>query len=62
MIGHVIGASATPGKIGNAVLDSLALHDYKGKVFPVNPTRGELLGLKAYPTLSAIPEPVDLVG
>lgn len=57
----VIGASATPGKIGNAVLDSLALHDYKGKVFPVNPTRGELMGLKAYPTLSAIPEPVDLV-
>jgi 3-hydroxypropionyl-CoA synthetase (ADP-forming) len=57
----VIGASATPGKIGNAVLDSLALHDYRGKIFPVNPTREELMGLKAYPTLSAIPEPVDLV-
>ena len=57
----VIGASATPGKIGNAVLDSLALHDYKGKVFPVNPTRDELIGLKAYPSLSAIPDPVDLV-
>ena len=57
----LIGASATPGKIGNAVLDSLALHDYKGKVFPVNPTRDELMGLKAYPSLSAIPEPVELV-
>jgi len=57
----LIGASATTGKVGNAVLDSLALHDYKGKIFPVNPTRVELMGLKAYPTLSAIPEPVDLV-
>ncbi len=57
----LIGASATPGKVGNAVLDSLARHDYRGKVFPVNPTRDELMGLKAYPSLSAIPEPVDLV-
>lgn len=57
----LVGASATPGKVGNAVLDSLAFHDYRGKVFPVNPTRDEVMGIKAYPSLSAIPEPVDLV-
>lgn len=57
----LIGASATPGKVGNAVLDSLAFHDYRGKVFPVNPTRDEVMGIPAYPSLSAVPQPVDLV-
>jgi 3-hydroxypropionyl-CoA synthetase (ADP-forming) len=57
----LIGASATPGKIGYAVLDSLAKHEYEGKVYPVNPGRDEILGLKTYPSLSAIADPVDLV-
>jgi len=57
----VIGASATPGKIGNSVLDSLARHEYKGKVYPVNPGRDEVMGLKSFPTLSSIPETIDLV-
>lgn len=57
----VIGASATPGKIGYAVLESLAKFDYRGKVFPVNPGRDSIMDLRTYPTLSAIPEPVDLV-
>ena len=56
----VIGASATWGKVGNSVLDSLVNHEYRGRVFPVNPTKPEVMGLKAYPSLSAIPEPVDL--
>lgn len=57
----LVGASTTTGKVGNAVLDSLLKYDYKGRVFPVNPTRDEVMGAKAYPTLAAIPEPVDLV-
>ncbi len=57
----LVGASATPGKIGNAVLDSLAQHEYQGKVYPINPTRQEVMGLKAYPSLSAVPDPIDLV-
>ena len=57
----LVGASATPGKIGNAVLDSLAKHEYRGKVYPINPTRSEVMGLTAYPSLSAVPGPVDLV-
>jgi 3-hydroxypropionyl-CoA synthetase (ADP-forming) len=57
----LVGASATPGKIGNAVLDSLAMHQYSGEVFPVNPTKTSIMGLDAYPTLSAIPTAVDLV-
>ncbi len=57
----LIGASATPGKIGNSVLDSLAKHDYKGQVYPINPKADEILGLKCYPSLEAISGPVDLV-
>jgi len=57
----LVGASATPGKIGNAVLDSLARHDYRGRVYPVNPARTEIMGLPAYPSLTAIPDPADLV-
>ncbi|MHB0870358.1 MAG: acetate--CoA ligase family protein [Chloroflexota bacterium] len=57
----VVGASATWGKVGNSVLDSLANHEYRGKVYPVNPTKSEIMGLQCYRSLSAIPEPVDLV-
>lgn len=57
----LVGASATPGKVGNSVLDSIAKHDYKGKVFPINPKAEEILGLKCYPSLESIQEPVDLV-
>jgi len=57
----LIGASATPGKIGNSVLDSLAKHDYKGQVYPINPKAEEILGLKCYPSLEAINGPIDLV-
>ncbi|MDE1867909.1 MAG: acetate--CoA ligase family protein, partial [Thaumarchaeota archaeon] len=57
----LVGASATPGKVGNSVLDSIAKHDYKGKVYPINPKAEEILGLKCYPDLESIQEPVDLV-
>jgi 3-hydroxypropionyl-CoA synthetase (ADP-forming) len=56
----LLGASTTPGKIGNAVLDSLVQHEYGGKVYPINPSRDEVMGLKAYPSLSSVPEAVDL--
>ena len=57
----LVGASATPGKIGHAVLDSLANYDYHGRVYPVNPTRDEIMGIKAWPSLADLPEPVDVV-
>ena len=57
----LVGASATPGKIGNSVLDALGKQDYKGKVFPINPKQKKILGIKCYPSLEAIKEKVDLV-
>ena len=56
----LIGASATPGKVGNAVLDSLLGKNYQGKVYPINPGRAEIMGAKAYPTLLDVPEQIDL--
>jgi 3-hydroxypropionyl-CoA synthetase (ADP-forming) len=58
----LIGASPEPGKVGNSVLESLAKHEYMGKVYPVN-AKGysEILGLKGYKSLDEIPDKVDVV-
>jgi 3-hydroxypropionyl-CoA synthetase (ADP-forming) len=57
----LIGASPEAGKIGNSVLQSLAKHDYKGNVYPVN-AKGykEIMGIKAFKSLDEIDEPVDV--
>lgn len=57
----LVGASATPGRVGNAVLDSLLNYDYRGKVYPINPTRSEIMGAKTYPTLQEAPDDIELV-
>lgn len=54
----VIGASQEASKMGYAVLHNL-LH-FPGQLYPVNNKRSEIQGLKAYPTITAIPAPVDL--
>jgi 3-hydroxypropionyl-CoA synthetase (ADP-forming) len=58
----LIGASPEAGKVGNSVLESLAKHEYGGKVYPVN-AKGysEIMGLKAYRSLDEIPDKVDVV-
>jgi 3-hydroxypropionyl-CoA synthetase (ADP-forming) len=56
----LIGASSTPGKIGNAVLDSLIRYEYQGQVYPINPGREEIMGVKTYPSLGDVPAQVDL--
>jgi 3-hydroxypropionyl-CoA synthetase (ADP-forming) len=57
----LIGASPEAGKIGNSVLQSLAKHDYKGIVYPVN-AKGykEIMGIKAFKSLDDIDGPVDV--
>lgn len=55
----VIGASRTPGKIGHAILDSVK-KSFPGKIYPINPVAGEIIGLTAYPSVLDVPEPIDL--
>ncbi|MBL8848514.1 MAG: CoA-binding protein, partial [Planctomycetaceae bacterium] len=56
----VIGASATPGSVGQTIMRNLARTDFNGVVFPVNPHRRAVFGMHCYPSLSDVPEPVDL--
>jgi len=56
----VIGASGNQSKPGGIVLTNLLEGGFQGKVFPVNPRQQEIHGLPCYPTVLAVPEPVDL--
>ena len=47
-------------KTGKLFLMALQDQDFRGKIYPVNPAADYIDGLKAYPTVSAIPDPVDL--
>ncbi|MCL5986417.1 MAG: acetate--CoA ligase family protein [Actinobacteria bacterium] len=57
----VIGVSSTTGKLGNYILDSLAFHEYKGKVYPIHPTQESIMGIKAFRSIVDVPDLVDLV-
>jgi acetyltransferase len=54
----VVGASATPSKAGHAMMR--ALDAFAGELYPVNPRGGQVLGRGVWPSLRAVPEPVDL--
>ncbi|MCL2549776.1 MAG: acetate--CoA ligase family protein [Methanimicrococcus sp.] len=55
----VVGASDTEGKIGYSVMKNL-LDRFPGKVIPINTNAAEVMGQKAYPSVSACPDTVDL--
>ena len=55
----VIGATTNPFKGGNAILKNL-ITGYRGKIYPINPRYDEIEELLCYPSVSAIPGPVDL--
>jgi len=56
----VIGASRKRDSLGRVVLSNLVEGGFEGKVFPVNPHVDVLHSIKCYPTVEAIPDPVDL--
>ncbi len=56
----VIGATETAGSVGRTVLWNLISSPFGGAVFPVNPKRPSVLGIKAYTSVSEVPEHVDL--
>lgn len=56
----VIGATEKAGSVGRTLLWNLISNPFGGTVFPVNPKRPSILGIKAYPNIAAVPEPVDL--
>ncbi len=56
----VVGATAREGSVGRTILENLVQGSYRGQVFAVNPKHSEILGVKCYPSLAALPERVDL--
>jgi len=56
----VVGASQNPAKIGYEILNNIVRYGYGGAVYPINPKAQEIMGHSAYPTLSAVPDRVDL--
>lgn len=56
----VIGASASPGKIGTITLLCTIAGGFKGKIYPINPNESEILGLKAYSSVKDVPDRIDL--
>jgi acetyltransferase len=56
----VIGATEKEGSVGRTILWNLISSPFGGAVFPVNPKRSSLLGIKAYPSVKDIPDQVDL--
>jgi len=57
----VIGASASPDKIGHKILKNIVEAGFSGAVYPVNPRGGEILGLEAYSSVLDAPGDVDTV-
>jgi len=56
----IVGASDRPRSAGRALLESVLTGGFTGPVYPVNPQHAELMGLPAWPSVSALPEPPDL--
>ena len=56
----LIGATEREGSVGRTILWNLMTNSFGGTIFPVNPKRSSVMGIKAYPSVADIPEPVDL--
>lgn len=55
----VVGASRKPGSIGYSILDNLLSFGFQGAIYPVNPHAESVHSLKCYPSLRALPDPID---
>ncbi|MCX5846674.1 MAG: acetate--CoA ligase family protein [Deltaproteobacteria bacterium] len=56
----IVGASNTPGKVGHDIFANILSGHYQGTLYPVNPKARSILSVKAYPSISEIPDSVDL--
>lgn len=56
----VIGASSDPTKRGHQAIKQLLADGFDGPVYPINPKAPEILGLRAYPSVTEVEGPVDL--
>lgn len=56
----VIGATEKPASVGRTLLRNLLDQPFGATIFPINPHRSNVLGIRCYPSIRSIGEPVDL--
>jgi acetate---CoA ligase (ADP-forming) len=56
----IIGASSSPGKLGNLVVRLMLQSGFPGRIFPINRSASDILGVPALQRLIDIPEPIDV--
>jgi acetyl coenzyme A synthetase (ADP forming)-like protein len=56
----IVGASRHPGTIGAALVSNVKRNSFAGAIYPINPQAGEIAGLRAYPSVTAVAAPIDL--
>ena len=56
----IIGATEKEGSVGRNIQENMVGGGFAGKIYPVNPKRETVLGLKAYPSITAVPDQPDL--
>ena len=57
----IIGASNNPLSIGHIVLTNLLNHDFKGPIYPINPKSKYIKSFRAFPSITEVPDDIDLV-
>ena len=57
----VLGATERAGSVGRHTVENLLKGGFEGRLYAVNPRRTAVCGVSCYPSLSALPEPVDHV-
>src|SRR6202030_1317993 len=56
----LIGASRDLEKIPGRLLSMLRKNEFPGRIYPINPNYGDIDGLKCYPSISDVGQPIDL--
>ncbi len=56
----VVGATEKAGSVGRTILWNLLSSPFGGTIYPINPKRANVLGIRAYPELKDVPEKIDL--
>ena len=56
----MVGVPRRTGRLSFNYLENLLEYGYAGKIYPVNPSAKEIVGVKCYPALKDIPDDIDL--
>jgi acetyltransferase len=56
----IVGASAKENSIGRILIENLQKDGFPGVIYPINPKHGEILGIPAFPSITAAPAGIDL--